>query len=191
MLKNTHTLQLWFSGQRIFGDFLVEWCSAENSLRSFTVRTLAPPAPCVAILPDDIIAVQELHMTREGIDTESICLQCKSKGMESAVSSALHQLCGNPSYSVCFFCPNCHSVQNRVALDELPLCPVPWKVWQSLRKIPPDTAPFLCQLILKLWKSFQTSCSMARAAVLMASHENTARMALSSFGNGTEQLSIL
>ena len=143
MLKNTHTLQLWFSGLQAFCDFLIEWCSAENSLRNLAVRTLAPPAPYVAILPDYMMAVQELHMTQEGMHTESICLQCKSKGVEPVVTSVLHQLSGNPSCGVHFFCPNCHSVPDRVALDEMPLCPVLWKVWQSLQKIPPDAAPLL------------------------------------------------
>ena len=41
------------------------------------MRTLAPSAPNVAILPDDMMAVQELHTTREGIGwSESICPQC-------------------------------------------------------------------------------------------------------------------
>ena len=96
VLKNTHTLQLWFSGPQAFCDFLIEWRSAENSLRNLAVRTLPPPAPYVAILPDDMMAVQELPMTREGMDTESSYLQCKSKGVEPVVTSALHQLCGNP-----------------------------------------------------------------------------------------------
>ena len=61
------------------------------------------------------MAVQELHMTREGMDTESICLHCKSKGVEPIVTSASHQLCGNPSRAVRFFCPNCHPVQDRAA----------------------------------------------------------------------------
>ena len=75
----------------------------------------------------------------------------------------------------CLFCPTCHSVQDRVALDEIPPCPVPWKVWQSLRKIPPNAAPFYAvKLILKLWKRFRTSCRAAslRAAARMASQEN-------------------
>ena len=101
----------------------------------------------MAILPDDMMAVQELHMTREDMDTNSFCVQCKSKSVEPIVTSAPHQLCGNPSRAVPFFCPDCHSVQDRVAVGEMPSCPVSWKVWQSLRKIPPDTAPFLCREI--------------------------------------------
>ena len=70
--KYTHSLQLWFSGQRAFGDFLVEWCSIEKGLRSLAVRILAPPVPYVAILPDEMMAVQELHMTREEAVSKAI-----------------------------------------------------------------------------------------------------------------------
>ena len=86
-------------------------------------------------------------MTREGIDTESICLHCKSKGVEPVVTSALHQTCGNPMRAVRFFCCKCCSVHDRVDLGEMPPCPVPWKVWQSMRKIPHNAAPFLCREI--------------------------------------------
>ena len=48
-LKYTHSLQLWFSGLRAFGDFLAEWCSTENRLRCLAGRALAPPAPYVAM----------------------------------------------------------------------------------------------------------------------------------------------
>ena len=45
-------------------------------------------------------------------------------------------------------------------------------------------------LILKLRKRFRTSFRVASAAARMASHENTARMALSSFGSDAEQRSM-
>ena len=126
---------------------IVAWCSTANNWRRLAAHTLAPPVPYVAILPDDMMAIEELHMTREGMDTESICLQCKSKGVEPVVTSALHQTCGNPLRAVLFFCCKCCSVHDRVDLGEMPPCPVPWKVWQSMRKIPHNAAPFLCREI--------------------------------------------
>ena len=116
-------------------------------------HTRAPPVPNVAILGDDMMAIEELHMTldSEGMDTstESICLQCKSKGVEPVVTSVLHQTCGNPMRVVLFFCCKCCSVHDRVDLGEMPPCPVPWKVWQSMRMIPLNTALFLlrCRVI--------------------------------------------
>ena len=64
-----HTLlQLWFRGQLSLGDFLVEWCSTANNWRKLAAHTLAPPVPYVAVLPDDMMAIEEVHMTRVGMD---------------------------------------------------------------------------------------------------------------------------
>ena len=108
-------------------------------------------------------------MTLEGIELESICLQCKLNDMEPVVTSASHKLCGNPWRAVFFFCPNCHSVQDRVALDEILRCPVLWKVWQSMQKIPPNAAPFQCREIdfetmEEVWNNLQRakSCYIPR-----------------------------
>ena len=66
----------------------------------------------------------------------------------------------------------------------------PWKVWQSIRKIPPNAAPFLCREIDFKWKRSLTSSSMVSVAAQTASHENIVRMELSFFGNGTVQHSM-
>ena len=56
-------------GPHALGDFLVEWCSFANIWRRLAAHTIAPPVPCVAILPDDMMAFDdsELHMTQEGM----------------------------------------------------------------------------------------------------------------------------
>ena len=138
-----------------------------------------------------MMAVQELHMTREGMDTESIYLQCKSIGVEPVVTSASHQLCGNPSRAVRFFTPT--ATLCRIGLPWMKYLRVQYHgrcgraCGRFLLMLPHFCA---VKLILKLWNWFQTSCRVARAAARMASHENTARMAPSSFGNGTEQRSM-
>ena len=58
-------------------------------LRNLGVRTLALLEPYVVMLPDDMMAVEEPHMTQEaekGLDTELICLLCKLTNMEPMVT---------------------------------------------------------------------------------------------------------
>ncbi len=37
----------------------------------------------MAVVADDILAVQELHMAGEGIETESVCSTCATKNCET------------------------------------------------------------------------------------------------------------
>ena len=107
------------------------------------------------------------------MNTEPICLPCKSKGVEPVVTSALHQTCGNPLRAVLFFCCKCCSVHDRVDLGEMPPCLVPWKAWQSMRKIPPTLLRFYAvRFTLKLGKWSPTSSRRARFAAQTVSHEN-------------------
>ena len=125
------------------------------------------------------------------MNTESICLPCKSKGVEPVVTSALHQTCGNPMKAVLFFCCKCCSVHDQVDLGEMPPYPVPWKVWHSMQKFPPNAARFYAvRLTLKLWKLSLTNSRWARVAAQTASHENIVKMELPFFENGTEQRSM-
>ena len=63
-------------------------------------------------------------------------------------------------------------------IGEMPQCPVPWKVWQSMEKIPANVIPFLCHEI-----DFETMEEVARqlqrgkAVVGTAYHKNTVRTA--------------
>ena len=140
-------LAVWFRGPRALGDFLSKWCMADHPFGDITVRTLKPPRTYVAIVPDDILAVQELHMASEGMDTESICLTCRTPGVQPISTSALKQACGNPKRAVRFFCAKCCSVRDDVDLTPLSPCPIPWNVWKDMRKIPKGLAPLICRLI--------------------------------------------
>ena len=62
----------------------VEWCSVVNSWQS-----LAQPHQHLMRL--------EVYMTQAGMETESLCLLYMFKSVEPVLSSALHQLCRNPS----------------------------------------------------------------------------------------------
>ena len=58
-------------------------------LRNLGVRTLALLEPYVVMLPDDMMAVEEPHMTQEAekrLDTELICLLCNLTSMEPMVT---------------------------------------------------------------------------------------------------------
>jgi len=67
-------LAVWFRGPRALGDFLLKWCTSEHSFKEVKVCTLKPAQTYIAIVPDDILAIQELHMASEGMDTESTCV---------------------------------------------------------------------------------------------------------------------
>ena len=153
-LKRTNFSQLWFCWLHALGDFLVLWCSVENSWQSLAVKTLAPPAPCVAILPDDMMAVEELHMTLEGMDLESMCVQCKPKGVGAIQTGTFASVVRKSFASSAIFLP------------QLPFRKRPKLIWRkSLRvgyqgleeheennpKIPPNSALFyVVRLILRI-----------------------------------------
>ena len=65
-------LVVWFRGPRALGDFLLRWCTTDHPFKEANVHTLKPGQTYIAIVPDDILAVQELHMASEGMDTESM-----------------------------------------------------------------------------------------------------------------------
>ena len=99
-VRHTYSLQLWFSG---LYTFVTSWL---NVVLLKTACWALLPGPShhqrpmwqyflSLELPDDMMAVQELQMTREGMETESLCLQCKLKGVEHFETRTLHQLCRN------------------------------------------------------------------------------------------------
>ena len=139
------TLKIWFRGPRSLGDFLSCWCSLNPPFDKPSVSTVMPPETYVAIIPDDILAVQELHLAGEGMDSESICPSCQNTGIQPIVTSAKAQPYGNPKRAVRFFCQQCCSVHDDVALAQLPPCPIPWQVWKEMRKIPSGLAPLICR----------------------------------------------
>ena len=55
----------------------------------------------VAVVADDMLAVQELHMAG---DRESIFLTCAAKTVRPVVTSAFVQLRGNPKRAVLILC---------------------------------------------------------------------------------------
>ena len=137
-------MNIWFRGPRALGDFLVRWCAQAPPFGQVAIRTLAPPTTYVAIVPDDVLAVQELNLAREGMYSESICCKCRSPVVQPIVTTATSQKCGNPRRAVSFFCHQCCSVNDDVELAPLPPCPIPWNVWTNMRKIPEGSAPLIC-----------------------------------------------
>ena len=67
------------------GGFLVRWCLQEFPLGKLT---LASPPRNIAIVPDDMLAVQELHMAREGMNSESIFMRCRAPGAQPISTAA-------------------------------------------------------------------------------------------------------
>ena len=138
-------LHIWFRGPRALGDFLIRWCADGSLFNTLSVCLLAPPTTYVAIVPDDMLAVQELHLAREGMDTGSICSRCRSVGVQPiTTTAAVLRKCGNPRRAVRYFCSKCCSVHDDVDLAPLPPCPIPWNVWKNMRKIPEGSAPLIC-----------------------------------------------
>ena len=129
-------LVVWFRGPRTLGDFLLRWCTTDHPFKEANVHTLKPGQTYIAIVPDDILAVQELHMASEGMDTESICSNCREPGVQPISTTALKQVRGNPQRAVRFYCSKCCSVCDDVDLAPLSPCPIPWNVWNDMRKIP-------------------------------------------------------
>ena len=49
-------------------------------------------------------------MASEGLDTESGCLQCRSRNIQPITVTAENEPCGNPGRVVRYCCFNCNSV---------------------------------------------------------------------------------
>jgi hypothetical protein len=154
-------LVMWFRGPRAFGDFLLKWCTTDHPFKEVNVHTLKPGQTYIAIVPDDILAVQELHMASEGMDTESICSNCREPGVQPISTTALKQVRGNPKRAVRFFCSKCRCVCDDVELAPLSPCPIPWNVWKDMRKIQKDLAPLICRHVE--FDTLEAACGTGRA----------------------------
>ena len=144
LLDTSKGLQVWFRGPQPLGNFLAAWC-ANGHNQNFDIVLLYPQCTYVAITPDDMLAVQELHLASEGMDTASMCPSCRGKDIQPISTSAEQQRFGNPTRAVRFFCARCRIVIDQVELPPLAECPIPHDVWTSLRRIPPGTAPLLAR----------------------------------------------
>ena len=147
ILADSTTLQIWLRGPRALGDLLSQWCRDDHAWSNTPICIIPSSQPYVAIIPDDMLAVQELHMAREGMDSGSICLRCKARGIQAIVASASLQPCGNPQRAVRFFCGSCRTVSDHVDLAPLPPCPIPWAVWRDMQKIPSTSVPLVSREI--------------------------------------------
>ena len=84
-------------------------------------------------------------MATEGLDTESVCRQCKLAGIQPITITAVCQSCGNPDRAVRYFCARCQSVHDEAALKFLPPCPLPLPVTvlQAVCTVPVGTLPHI------------------------------------------------
>ena len=55
-------------------------------------------------------------MASEGLDTESGCLKCQSRNIQSITVTAENESCGNPGRAVRYCCFNCNSVHDTVTV---------------------------------------------------------------------------
>ena len=140
--RTSEGLQLWFTGPRLLGDFLLQWCTLQPRKR-IPVTILRKPDPFLAVCPDDIIAVQELYLSEEGMSRAALCPECRSPGLVPVATSAEAQSRGSPYRAVRFWCQRCHNIHDEPAHGPPPKCPIPQDVWASLRKFPDDMPPFL------------------------------------------------
>ena len=137
-------LQIWFRGPQALGDFLVAWCALAES-RSISMTTLCTCHEYLAVTPEDMLSIQELHLSSEGMDTASICLYCRKPGLQPISTTAAHQQFGNPQRAIRFLCTRCRRVMDQVDLLPLPPCPLPPQVQESMRRIPLGTAPLIAR----------------------------------------------
>ena len=144
---NKRGLSIWFSGPRQAGDFIVHWSSGTFPGGNVPICPLQPPGQYVAIRPDDMLSVQECYMASEGMDTYSVCPDCRKKGLHVLSTSATHQAYGNPTRAIRFFCEQCQMVYDAPALGPMPPCPIPKQVMEAMRRIPTGTPPLISRPI--------------------------------------------
>jgi len=104
---NAQGLTIWFSGPRQAGDFIAQWGSVACPGTKASIFPLQPPDQYIAIRPEDMLSVQEWHMTNEGMDTYSVCSHCHAKDLHIISTQATQQNYGNYTRKVRFFCEQC------------------------------------------------------------------------------------
>jgi len=123
------SIDVWFRGPRHLGDFLLQWCGSPHASRAVPVRLLNSPKDYTALLPDDMLAMQELYLARQGMATNAQCPACAAVDVQPLVTSAVSQSRGCPWRAVRYFCACCQPVQDRVVTGMEPPCPGPTEVW--------------------------------------------------------------
>ena len=115
--------------------------------------------------------------TREGMDSESIWPICSARGIQPIVTSSTAQQYGDSRRLNCFFCQSCCSTHNKVELAPMPPCPVPLDVWNSLRRIDPNSCP-TALLVLPLSTRMLTAFTATELQEVSANRVNTVHMGL-------------
>ena len=141
---SNHHLELWFRGPRPLGNFLVEWSSELPGRVGRRIHLLDAPEDFVAVIPDDMLAMQELCLARQGMAPTAQCPTCGSQAIQPVVTAApVPQQRGCPWRTVRYFCTGCQIVVDKVGYGADPPCPIPEEFWASLKKFPDDMQPFL------------------------------------------------
>ena len=86
-------------------------------------------------------------MASEGMDTYSVCPNCRETGLHVLSTSATQQRFGNPTRAVKFFCEHCQSICHEPAMAPMPPCPIPRQVLDAMRRIPAGSLPLLNRTI--------------------------------------------
>ena len=89
------------------------------------------------------MAVQEWYTASEGMDSYSICPQCREQGLCVLSTTGTQQRFGSPTRAIRFFCGLCQSIHDDPDVAPLPPCPIPPAVLEAMRRIPKDTKPLL------------------------------------------------
>jgi hypothetical protein len=140
-----HVLQLWFRGPGAFEDFVVQSCGVEHAWAFLELELLPSHQDYVAIVPDDMLAVQEVFMASEGMDLESVCFTCGIRSVQPVATTGNAQPRGHPRMKISFFCCKGRSIHDNVVSAPMPPCPVPLDVWNSMRRINPKSEPLLAR----------------------------------------------
>jgi hypothetical protein len=97
------------------------------------IHPLLPPEQYVVIRPDDMLSVQEVYMTGEGMDTYSFCPACQAGDLHVLSTTAIRQKFGNPCQAIRCFCEHCQSVCYEPAVTPMQQCPISDQVKEAMR----------------------------------------------------------
>jgi hypothetical protein len=85
-------------------------------------------------------------MAREDMDTHSVCPACQAEGLHVLSVQTVKQQYGSNTRAVKFFCTQCQTLHDNVALAPLPPCPIPPALLEVMRKIPAGTLPLISRI---------------------------------------------
>ena len=141
-------LELCFRGPRLLEDFHFEWCEERGGSRDRWLAILDSAQAYVAILPDDMLTMQELFLARQRMSLNAQCMTCQGRETQPVSSTRTAPTDRKPlTRAVQFFFSAFQRMLDATGNGPDSPCPILDELWASQRKFLDNMPPFLSRPI--------------------------------------------